>query len=403
MPEFLLLNVREDGGGGPRAGAAGMGALGPSLTKRNNCTEGKGGETKVPVLGIGKRRFAFYLNTRTAVERWGVEKTAALVLTFAENVVDKKEAERRFHSLSTHVIEPRYGQAVKVAERQEERGRKNGDLGAVHFHLLVKCPVDIKTGYVHSKRKGRGGRGACDWLKAERAWLYRTLPRYGFGVIHRLEPLKKNAEAVGKYMAKYLAKGLENRGTWEKGARLVSYIGFQPGDKACSGQFALWTQGNWSWRWKAADFAKLHGIKDIGGFKDRFGAKWSFKLKEQILSMPEPVGSPFKAALMWEAFGNDWQAQTLDLLGKVESRPVFIEPYVHHDHLIVNPEYFDRPPWDITAENVLARENAKARGVEWVKRLPRFKPWMIEDAPGPRGTKVGRAAAEAASVAKWGD
>lgn len=392
-----VTNKNEEGGAAtpPPGGAAAP----PSLTKRNNCIIEESGGGGKSVIGAGRRAFVLEKNVEAAVQRWGIEKTAELSITFEENVTSKEEAERRWHSFSTNVIEPEFGQAIKVAEHQEERGRKNGDCGAVHFHVVIQCPVDIRTGYVFSTHRGGKDRGACDWLKAKRKWLLKTLPQYGFGKIHHFGPIRKNGIALGKYMAKYLSKGLDNRDAWEKGSRLVSYIGFKAGEKACTMQFSWFTEGGWKRRRKVEAFAKLHGIKDIGGFKERFGPKWAYKLDVQISAMPDPGRWPVFHAQVKELLGETWKA---DLFAQLAAMPpVFVRAYEPKGYL-VKGEYVVRPVWEVASENSLARETALSRGKKWICKLPRFRPWMLDQAAGPRIGKAAHQAALQASADKWG-
>lgn len=391
--------VTEECERGPATTPPGGVAVHPSLTKRNNCIIAKIGGCGKSVIGAGRRAFVLEMNVAAAVERWGLEKTAELSITFEENVTNKEEAERRFHSFATNVIEPEFGQAIKVAEHQEERGRKNGDCGAVHFHLVIQCPVDIRTGYVFSTHRGGKDRGACDWLKVKRKWLLKTLPQYGFGKIHHFGPIRKNGIALGKYMAKYLSKGLDNRDAWEKGSRLVSYIGFKPGDKACTMQFSWFTEGGWKRRRKVEAFAHLHGIKDIGEFKVRFGSKWGYKLDVQIRVMPDPGRWPVFQAEFKKFAGETWKA---DLLAQLRAMPpTFIKAYVPGDYL-VKAKYVERPVWEVASENSLAREIALLRGKEWVGKLPRFRAWMLDRVSGLRVGKAARLAGLRASADKWG-
>src|ERR1700730_11420120 len=52
----------------------------------------------------GRTAYALAVNVADAVERWGIENSGFLTLTFADHVLDPKEAQRRLNSLATHVL-----------------------------------------------------------------------------------------------------------------------------------------------------------------------------------------------------------------------------------------------------------------------------------------------------------
>ena len=61
---------------------------------------------------------------------YGIERLGFLTLTFADHVTDAREAQRRFHSLATHVLNTRYrARWIRVLERHES--------GRIHYHLIV--------------------------------------------------------------------------------------------------------------------------------------------------------------------------------------------------------------------------------------------------------------------------
>src|SRR5580658_5145432 len=57
----------------------------------------------------GRTAYALSVNVAAAVERWGIKNSGFLTLTFADHVLDPKEAQRRLNSLTTNVLRPRYG------------------------------------------------------------------------------------------------------------------------------------------------------------------------------------------------------------------------------------------------------------------------------------------------------
>jgi hypothetical protein len=99
-------------GGGSKVQAAGVGrgraatrpdpAPLPCPPKSNNSIE----VTAFPPAA-GRTAYALAVNVADAVGRWGIEKSGFLTLTFADHVLDPKEAQRRLNSLTTNVLRPR--------------------------------------------------------------------------------------------------------------------------------------------------------------------------------------------------------------------------------------------------------------------------------------------------------
>lgn len=68
-----------------------------------------------------------------------VERLGFLTLTFADNVTNFREAQRRFNSLATNILRQHFEAWVVVVEPQKR--------GAVHYHLVVVCRTDVRTGF----------------------------------------------------------------------------------------------------------------------------------------------------------------------------------------------------------------------------------------------------------------
>ena len=182
-----------------------------------------------------KQAEALFQNIRWLVDTFGIERVGFLTLTVGdinpetgifEKVKDRAEASRRFNSLATHVLK-RYWCGVTVSERHKD--------GGIHFHLVVVCDGDIRTGLDMAAcfpPKGRDGRYAYmpDYrtagtaIRAEWEFWRDKAPAYGFGRAN-LQPVKKTGEAVARYCAKYISKTWAARRPEDKGARLVRYFG----------------------------------------------------------------------------------------------------------------------------------------------------------------------------------
>jgi hypothetical protein len=204
---------------------------------------------------------------------FGLQNLGFLTLTFEENLVSIREAQRRFHSLNAGVLRERYGRAIGVWERQ---GR-----GAVHFHLVVVIGGDVRTGVDFGAFDRRDYRTAGKVLRSEWAFWRRTAKRYGFGR-HELYPIKSTAWGIARYVGGYVKKHIDKRSPEDKGARVVRFIGFKPGTRRASSRFAWNTVNGWLWRHKVKAFAaKLH-VRDYEELRRLFGPRWCYFWQGEI-------------------------------------------------------------------------------------------------------------------------
>jgi hypothetical protein len=223
----------------------------------------------------GRTAYALQVNVEAAVKRWGLENTGFLTLTFADHVTDPKEAQRRLNSLATNVLRPRYGQAVRVYERQKS--------GRIHYHLLVNVGADIRTGFNFQGVKNHDYRSASPALRSEWAFWRRTARDFGFGRTELL-PVISTVEAVGRYVGKYISKHLGAREERDLGVRLVSYIG----PKVASVKFA-WAGGKGrTWRdGLGALIRDLYESKQIHrptmeAMARAYGSSWAWKWRDVV-------------------------------------------------------------------------------------------------------------------------
>jgi len=217
-----------------------------------------------------KTAHALLLNIEAFCKDKGIETVAMYTLTFEENIGDFREAQRRFNSFATHYIRPVFGEYVCVVELQER--------GAVHYHLLVGCGMDIQTGFDHEAVKNRDYRSAKP--KFRQLWTKTGIAakKHGFGR-DQLRPIEKNAEAAARYLGKYLIKDLTGRDDAEalKGARLVRYSqGFR---RVANSQITILSEGSASWRRKLACISYHTGIKHEEMTRN-FGQSWAYNLNE---------------------------------------------------------------------------------------------------------------------------
>jgi hypothetical protein len=174
-------------------------------------------------------------NIKWMAAAFGVERVGFLTLTLGDkdaggrfrNLRDRKEAQRRFHSFMTNEISKHYLLGVTITERHRN--------GGLHFHLVLVCKEDIRGSIDFDAcfpPKGFDARPvhkadystANQVIKREWAYLRRVSRLYGFGR-HQLQPMRKNAEALGRYLGEYLRKDWNCRLAEDKGARCVRYFG----------------------------------------------------------------------------------------------------------------------------------------------------------------------------------
>lgn len=221
-----------------------------------------------------KTAYALTVNVAAFGKRVGVEKVGFLTLTFADHVTDNKEASRRWKSLRTGVLKQRYpGGWVAVRERQRS--------GRLHFHVLVACREDIRTGAdfeAFARKDWSSGNRA---LREEWAFWRETAVEYGFGRTELL-PLKSTLEGISKYVGKYISKNIEGRQEADQGARLVMYA--QGLDHLKPNAFAWNSPRAWLWRKRVAKVAARCGFTGPEQFKEYFGQTWAWHLATWVMA-----------------------------------------------------------------------------------------------------------------------
>ena len=247
--------------------------------------------------------------------RFGVDCLGFLTLTFCDHVTDPKEAQTRLNSLLSNVVKKRYREYVGVFERQKS--------GRIHYHFLVVLDKDIRTGVNFEELKNRCYRSAGADLRAEWAFWRSTARKYRFGRTELL-PVRSTAEAMARYVGKYISKHIDVRKDDDKGVRLVRY---SRGARVGTTRFMFHTEGAEAWRRKLQVFASiienaqwdfntmrplktpidLHTmtpheepvdiktmrpdrppvkIEDISDFSRVLGKTWAYKWREFILDLP---------------------------------------------------------------------------------------------------------------------
>lgn len=228
-----------------------------------------------------KVAYALKENVAAMVAKYGIERIGFLTLTFADKVQNIREAQRRFNSLRTGVLARRYPEWICVVERQKS--------GRVHFHLLVVCSGDIRTGLDFLAVQRGDYRTANSLLRAEWAFWRKTAPKYSFGRTEML-PIKSSGGAIAGYVAKYISKHLGSRLEADKRAKLVRYSRFT----ARFGSRFTWNSpGSFVWRQKLSLLATLTKVGAMDSAKRKwrewFGSRWVYRMRPVFAMLKLPV------------------------------------------------------------------------------------------------------------------
>ena len=211
---------------------------------------------------------------------YGLENLGFFTLTFADHVLDPREAQRRWHSLRTNVLKKRYLDVIRVFERQKS--------GRIHYHCVVALGFDVRTGFDFCEAEQGVYRSANKALRNEWAFWRGTKAKpgaaksYGFGRTELL-PVKSSVDAISKYVGKYISKHIESRLVEDKGVRLVE---MSKGTRAGTTSFAWVTVGSWLWREKVRSWAASHGCANEDEVKMVFGKRWTWFQRKAIVAFP---------------------------------------------------------------------------------------------------------------------
>jgi len=241
---------------------------------------GKNKETTYLTPSEAKTAYSLGLNVKAFCNKYGLERCGFFTLTFKENLQDFKIAQERFNNLSSNYIRIEYGPYVCIMQLQKR--------GAVHYHLLVACKEDIRTGFDFEAVGNDDYRSAKGHLK--RMWRLNTkaAKSHGFGRTELL-PIKSTSEGVGKYLGRYLSKG--DRTMQIKGARTVRY---SKGFRVANNQFAWVSPGAFNWRKKIQKFAEFNNVT-YERMSHVYGSRWAYYLMkafdEREIRTPEQINN----------------------------------------------------------------------------------------------------------------
>ena len=221
-----------------------------------------------------------YLNVERLIkEAESLGHVGFLTLTFKDNVTDNKEASSRLNSLNSNFLnkDPRFKTKIITKEPQKR--------GAWHYHILIILSEDIRDGFDFEAIAKGDYRSANQYLRDLWKDIRCACERYGFGR-SELMPVKSNATAMGRYIGKYISKGLESRNEDHKGVRLVNY---SKGWTRNSAKFAWNTTNSAEWRRKVEYFARLHGCTEMYQLTEKLGPGWCHRYLDEIVGIYEKL------------------------------------------------------------------------------------------------------------------
>jgi len=220
---------------------------------------------------------------------YGIGRLGFLTLTFADEPKSARDALKKFHTFSDKWIKIRYVKAVRVLERGEKNGR-------LHFHCVVVCPFDIRTGFDFQAVARGDYRSANDFLRAEWKELRTACLKYGFGRSELL-PVKSTAEGIARYVGSYIGKHVRSRVESDKGVRTVGFVGYQKEyrdsktgekyraspDRASSTMFGFNTPNGALWRHKVSKWAACLGYETFEQLRTCLGPRWCHFFYDEIM------------------------------------------------------------------------------------------------------------------------
>lgn len=212
-----------------------------------------------PDAKIVKQRFALVANLDELVRLHGIERLGFLTLTFRRSQ-SWTDAQRRFHSFASRAMRNLFGRDWVAVLERDERGR-------LHFHIVVVCHTDIRTGFDFVAFDRRVYASAPASLNALWSQLRDILPEYGFGR-HQLLPIRRSIHHVSGYLSKAL---WEPRTLANKGVRLVRY---SRGWRTYSPRFGWNSLRAREWREALKTLGATLGVLNMESMPDLLGPRW---------------------------------------------------------------------------------------------------------------------------------
>lgn len=273
-------------------GSAATGGEAPfPCLKSNNCDSNQRTVTLNDLTkwqsSVLKQAHALTLNVETFFQSVGVERVGFLTLTTPDHLSywtkeGWNEASRRYHNFTRRVLPSIFGQGFRWIKVMEPTLK-----GRIHFHLLVECPGDIRTG-VDWDAFGKGDyRSAPPALRRMWAMLRKKAPMYGMGRCELL-PIRTNVEACKRYVGKYIGKAVTSE--WGMGhmfgqsrPRHARRIAYSAGWRTARSSFA-WVDKGREWRNAVGYVAGVMGFHSPEEFVRVWGKRWAYHRGESIMA-----------------------------------------------------------------------------------------------------------------------
>lgn len=227
---------------------------------------------------VRKAMFVLRENIDFLIATHGINHIGFLTLTFPDQVINGKEASKRFNSLASNYLKHKFKHWVRIYERHKNH--------RLHLHLLVITHEDIRSGFDFEAVRARNYKSVPPVLRSYWKDLRENLPKYSFGR-HQLEPVKSSSSIMAKYLSKYLGKDMGQRSKLDKGVRLV---GYSKCSRVANSRFSWFSEGSRQWRKKIALFVAIVASRydvepSFEGVRSIMGPSWCHKHREFIASL----------------------------------------------------------------------------------------------------------------------
>jgi len=179
-------------------------------------------------------------------------------------------------------------------------------------------------------------------------------------------PVRTNKEGIGKYIVKYLSKGLMARRKDGRRVRLTAYC--RKVKRAVHLPFAWVSSGARLWRKKVGMTAERFGCKDLDGLSRLFGKHWAYHLKDLIAALIPPQMTEFQLMKQSGMYGDGlMQSHTVEISNAGQSAKhtygVIILPNKTHPGF----HEYDRLSWNDLIYRAMA---CKLTIDKWAKHRP---------------------------------
>lgn len=278
-----------------------------------------------------KRLFVLRENLFSFVDGVGADRVAFATVTPRRQITDSKAFSLWFKSMiNGDTFKETFGDWWRVFEQHKS--------GAWHPHFLIDTGRDIRTGFnfdawqaFKDHFSGRNGaernrgkasselaRSCARDHEIRKVWaaMKRIQANSENVGVNMVEPVASTAEAVGRYLAKYLSKSLIIRKVNSEEAKseyLKDRKGFiyrteidenvpEPPKVRLYGSsrgrntnrtvwsgFAWNSPGRRQWRKNVQEFANALGVDEYGKLSDRLGPRWAYHYRELLRNW---TGSP---------------------------------------------------------------------------------------------------------------